>query len=43
MLTSDEKDRVRTLVHELKYHRGLHVLRDMGEYFRRAPHVPANR
>jgi len=33
------KGPARTLVHELKYHRGLHVLRDMGEYFRRAPHV----
>ncbi len=30
---------VRSLVIELKYHRGLHVLSDMEEIFRRAPHV----
>ena len=35
------KGPVRGLVHELKYHRGLHVLRDMEEIFRRAPHVLA--
>lgn len=29
----------RTLVHELKYHRGLHVLHDMEAVFRRATHV----
>ncbi|MSU23764.1 MAG: ComF family protein [Opitutus sp.] len=29
----------RSLVIELKYHRGLHVLADMEEIFRRAPHV----
>lgn len=29
----------RALVIELKYHRGLHVLEDMGEIFRRAEHV----
>ena len=30
---------VRSLVIELKYHRGLHVLADLEEIFRRAPHV----
>ena len=29
----------RALVIELKYHRGLHVLEDIGAIFRRAPHV----
>ena len=29
----------RGLVHELKYHRGLHVLADIEEIFRRVPHV----
>jgi ComF family protein len=29
----------RALVHELKYHAGFHVLSDIGEIFRRAPHV----
>jgi Predicted amidophosphoribosyltransferases len=29
----------RALVHELKYHRGLHVLRDIETLFRRAAHV----
>jgi ComF family protein len=29
----------RALVHELKYHRGLHVLGDMAEVFRRSPRV----
>jgi ComF family protein len=29
----------RALVHELKYHRGLHVLSDIEEIFRRATHV----
>lgn len=33
------KGPARALVHELKYHRGLHVVRDMGEIFRQAPHV----
>ncbi len=33
------KGPVRALVIELKYHRGLHVLADMEEIFRRAPHV----
>lgn len=33
------KGPARSLVIELKYHRGLHVLRDMAEIFRRAPHV----
>jgi ComF family protein len=33
------KGPVRALVIELKYHRGLHVLTDMEEIFRRAPHV----
>ncbi|MES2692849.1 MAG: double zinc ribbon domain-containing protein, partial [Verrucomicrobiota bacterium] len=33
------KGPARTLVLELKYHRGLHVLTDMAEVFRRAPHV----
>lgn len=33
------KGPARALVHELKYHRGLQVLRDMGEIFRRSPHV----
>ena len=31
----------RALVHELKYHRGLHVLADMAEVFRRSPNVLA--
>ncbi len=31
----------RALVHELKYHRGLHVLRDLEEIFRQSPHVLA--
>jgi ComF family protein len=35
------KGPARALVHELKYHRGLFVLRDMEEIFRRAPHVLA--
>jgi ComF family protein len=35
------KGPARALVHELKYHRGLFVLRDMAEIFRRAPHVLA--
>jgi ComF family protein len=33
------KGPARSLVIELKYHRGLHVLADMAEIFRRAPHV----
>ncbi|MEX2044837.1 MAG: ComF family protein [Opitutus sp.] len=33
------KGPARSLVIELKYHRGLHVLADMEEIFRRAPHV----
>ena len=33
------KGAVRSLVIELKYHRGLHVLADMREIFRRSPHV----
>lgn len=33
------KGPARSLVIELKYHRGLHVLEDMEEIFRRAPHV----
>ncbi len=33
------KGPARALVIELKYHRGLHVLEDMTEIFRRAPHV----
>jgi ComF family protein len=33
------KGPVRSLVIELKYHRGLHVLADMEEIFRRSPHV----
>ena len=33
------KGPVRSLVIELKYHRGLHVLADMAEVFRRSPHV----
>ena len=33
------KGPARALVIELKYHRGLHVLADMEEIFRRAPHV----
>ena len=33
------KGPARALVHELKYHRGLYVLPDMGEIFRRSPHV----
>ena len=35
------KGPARALVIELKYHRGLHVLEDMAEIFRRAPHVLA--
>src|SRR4051812_14698714 len=35
------KGPVRALVIELKYHRGLHVLADMEEIFRRSPHVLA--
>ena len=35
------KGPVRSLVIELKYHRGLHVLADMEEIFRRAAHVLA--
>ena len=35
------KGPARALVHELKYHRGLHVLRDMEEIFRRSPNVLA--
>lgn len=33
------KGAARALVHELKYHRGLHVLRDVEAVFRRAPRV----
>ena len=33
------KGPARALVHELKYHRGLFVLADMEEVFRRSPHV----
>lgn len=33
------KGPVRSLVIELKYHRGLHVLADMAEVFRRTPHL----
>lgn len=33
------KGPARSLLIELKYHRGLHVLSDMEEIFRRAPHV----
>ena len=33
------KGPARALIHELKYHRGLHVLVDVAEIFRRAPHV----
>lgn len=33
------KGPARALVIELKYHRGMHVLADMAEIFRRAPHV----
>jgi ComF family protein len=33
------KGPARALVIELKYHRGLHVLADMAEIFRRTPHV----
>ncbi len=33
------KGPARALVHELKYHRGFHVLVDMTEIFRRTPHV----
>lgn len=33
------KGPARALVHELKYHRGLQVLADIGEIFRRVPHV----
>jgi ComF family protein len=33
------KGPARALVIELKYHRGLHVIEDMAEIFRRAPHV----
>jgi ComF family protein len=35
------KGPARSLVIELKYHRGLHVLSDMEEIFRRSPHVLA--
>jgi ComF family protein len=35
------KGPARALVHELKYHKGLFVLRDMEEIFRRSPHVLA--
>ncbi len=35
------KGPVRALVIELKYHHGLHVLEDMEQLFRRAPHVLA--
>jgi ComF family protein len=35
------KGPARSLVIELKYHRGLHVLEDMAEIFRRSPHVLA--
>jgi ComF family protein len=33
------KGPARALIIELKYHRGLHVLEDIGEIFRRASHV----
>jgi len=33
------KGPARALVHELKYHRGLQVVRDIEEIFRRSPHV----
>ena len=33
------KGPLRSLVIELKYHRGLHVLSDVAEIFRRSPHV----
>ncbi len=33
------KGPARSLVHELKYHRGLQVVRDLGEIFRRSPPV----
>lgn len=33
------KGPVRSLVIELKYHRGLHVLEDVAEIFRRSPHI----
>jgi ComF family protein len=33
------RDAARALVHELKYHRGLHVLADMAEVLRRSPGV----
>ena len=33
------KGPARSLVIELKYHRGLHVLADIAEIFRRSPHV----
>ena len=33
------KGPARALIIELKYHRGLHVLEDIGEIFRRSPHV----
>ena len=33
------KGPARALIHELKYHRGFHVLVDLAEIFRRAPHV----
>ncbi len=36
------KGPARALIIELKYHRGLHVLEDLGEIFRRAPHVLAS-
>ena len=35
------KGPARALVHELKYHKGLFVIRDMEEIFRRSPHVLA--
>lgn len=35
------KGPARALVIELKYHRGLHVVDDMAEIFRRAPHLTA--
>jgi ComF family protein len=35
------KGPARSLVIELKYHRGLHVIGDLAELFRRAPHVLA--
>jgi len=35
------KGPARALIHEFKYHRGIHVLGDMAEIFRRSPHVLA--